>query len=141
MGKVYNSVIVAADSDRVWNTLRDFHDLSWAPDVVTSVEKVGDADGTTPGARRILNEAFHETLLTHDDDDKKLTYSIDDGPGPVARDAVNEYVGTVRVRPVTDDGTSFVEWYSEYDSRDDAAVGEFCNPIYQALLGALKKRF
>ena len=91
--------------------------------------------------RRILNDAFHETLIAIDDDARVLRYSIDDGPGPVARDAVRNYIGRLRVAPVTSDDTAFVEWESSYDSPDDAAVGELCNPIYRALLTTLRDHF
>ncbi|NQU38595.1 MAG: SRPBCC family protein [Lentisphaerae bacterium] len=141
MGTCYNSVTLNASSEQVWETIKDFHDMSWAAGVITNLEKIGEKDGRTPGAKRILNELFHETLLSIDHEAKGLTYSIDDGPGPVARDAVKNYVGTVSVRPVTNDNTTFVEWVSTYESADDTAVGEFCGPIYNALLGAMKTHF
>jgi hypothetical protein len=59
----------------------------------------------------------------------------------VARDAVKNYVGEVRVSSSDEDGTTLVEWETTYESPDDTAVGDFCNPIYQALLGALAKKF
>lgn len=139
MGQCYNSCVVPRPADHVWRTLRNFHDLAWAAGVVTRADRVGDLPGDRPGARRVLNGAFHETLLTLDDAARTFSYSIDDGPGPVAKDAVRNYVGTVRVAPVTDSDASFVEWISTYESADPAAVGALCNPVYQALLGALKK--
>ena len=141
MGKCYNSVVIDASCEKVWRTIRDFHDLSWAPGVVTKVDAEGDCTGDQIGAKRILNDAFHETLLTLDDDAHTFSYSIDDGPGPVSKDSVSNYVGTVRVLPITESGTTFIEWQSTYDSPDDAAVGDFCNPIYVALLGAMKQHF
>ncbi len=141
MGRCYNSVTVSATSDQVWETLKNFHDMSWAEGVITHVETVGDLDGATAGAKRILNEAFHETLISVDADNKQFTYSIDDGPGPVAKDAVQNYIGTVTVHSVTQDNTAFVEWESTYDSSDDQAVGDLCNPVYHALLSALKAHF
>jgi hypothetical protein len=42
---------------------------------------------------------------------------------------------------VTDTGQTLVVWSSSYDSDSSEAVGEFCNPIYQALLAALKSHF
>ncbi len=57
----YNSVTVNAPVDKVWEVLRNFHDMSWSPDVVTQLEAVGDAGGTEIGAKRNLNGAFHET--------------------------------------------------------------------------------
>jgi len=141
MGKCYNSVTVNAPGDQVWNAIKDFHEMSWATGVITSVEKDGQIAGDTPGAMRLLNGAFHETLISIDEEGKTFSYSIDDGPEPLAKDSLWSYVGTVKVYPVTIDNTTFVEWQSEYDAADDQAVGDFCNPIYEALLSALKGYF
>jgi hypothetical protein len=114
--------------------------MSWAAGVIEKLEPVGETGGTRIGARRILNGVFPETLLALDDVNRELKYSIDDGPGPVAKDQVAGYVGTVRVFPVTDGNGTFVEWSSSWqDSK--GGVKEFCDPIYQALLGALQKHF
>jgi hypothetical protein len=139
MGKTYQSIVVNASADKVWEKLRNFHDMSWAPEVVTSVDAVGDKKGDQPGAKRVLNDAFHETLHALDDDNRELTYSIDDGPSPVSADEVSNYEGHVRVRPVTEseEGT-FVEWYSHWTGKDEEAA-EFCHGIYAGLLGQLKK--
>ncbi len=137
----YNSTVVNANLDDVWEALRSFHDLGWASGVITQVDVVGDVPDGEVGARRILNDAFHETLRSLDDANHEFTYSIDDGPGPVARDAVNNYVGQVRAFSVTDGDATFVEWISDYESADPGAVQEFCDPIYHALLQALKAHF
>ena len=63
-----NSAVVGAPLEKVWSTLRDFHDLSWAPNVITKLEKIGSAHGTQIGAKRVLNDAFHETLVALDDE-------------------------------------------------------------------------
>ena len=141
MGKCYNSTTVDAPIDEVWSAVSHFHDLSWAPEVVTDVETVGDRRHDQIGAQRILNGVFHETLLSLDNLNRTLSYSIDDGPGAVAKGAVSNYIGKVRVSPITADNMTFVEWESTYDSADDAAVGALCNPIYQALLAALRGHF
>ena len=141
MGLCYNTAVVNAPVEKVWEAIRDFHDLGWSKNVVTSVETVGDAGGGDIGARRVLNGAFHETLQTLDEEERSLTYSIDDGPGPVAKDAVSNFVGAVRLWPVTQNETTFVEWQASYESQDDDAVGDFCNPIYQGLLKDLQEHF
>ncbi|MFO7994583.1 MAG: SRPBCC family protein [Marinobacter sp.] len=139
MGKTYQSVVVNAPIETVWAKLRDFHDMSWAPDVVTRVDAVGDKKGDQPGAKRVLNGAFHETLHALDDENRELTYSIDEGPSPVSSNEVSSYEGHVRVRPVTEgDGGTFVEWYSHWKGNDESAA-EFCHGIYAGLLGQLKK--
>ncbi len=137
----YNSVTVDSPVDQVWQALRDFHDLSsCCPDVITQLEPVGDVGGTEIGAKRILNGAFHETLLTLDDEERTFSYGIDDGPEAVSKDNVQGYIGEVRVFPVTDDDSTFVLWTSRWDS-SGGGVQEFCDPICQALLGALKSHF
>lgn len=137
----YNSAVVNAKPGKVWDTLKDFHDLSWSKNVVENVEAVGEKSGTEPGAKRVLNGAFHETLLSVDDESKTFSYSIDDGPGAVSKDNVSGYVGSVTVYPVTDAGTSFVEWKSDWESEKEESVAELCNPIYHALLQDLKAHF
>lgn len=137
----YNSTVVNATADDVWEKLNDFHDLSWSENVIEDVKKVGDNAGTEPGARRVLNNAFHETLLSIDNESRVLSYSIDDGPGAVSKENVNGYVGTVTVSPVTDTDSSFVEWKSEWEQEKEVGVAELCNPIYHALLQDLKSHF
>ncbi len=141
MGKCYNSTVVDASIDDVWDMIKDFHQLSWGDKVITKVDIVGEVSGTEVGAKRILNEAFHETLLSADSKNFSFTYSIDDGPGPVSNDSVSNYVGKVSLYPVTDSGKTFVEWISTYESDSDSVVGDFCNPIYAGLLSSLKSRF
>ncbi len=139
MGSCYNSITISAPADKVWATIRNFHELGWAAGVVDKLDAVGDVTGENVGAQRVLNDAFHETLRSLDEASRSFTYSIDDGPGPVAKDAIKNYVGSVKVFPITADDSTFVEWASSYDSSDSSAVGELCDPIYQALLGAMKK--
>jgi hypothetical protein len=134
------SIVVDAPIADVWSKFINFHDLSWAPNVITSVEKVGDIDGGAPGAKRILNDAFHETLIEIDNGEYFLKYSIDDGPSPVSKDEVENYVGTVKLSPAEDGNGTLVEWTSSWDSKVDDAV-EFCHGIYVALLGDLAKSF
>jgi hypothetical protein len=141
MGHCYNSTIVNAPADKVWATLRKFHDFSWAKGVVEKCEPQGAMPPDKPGAQRVLNGAIHETLVSLDDQARVMTYSIDDGPVPLARDAMSRYVGRVRVAPVTENGSAFVEWESAYETKDDQAVAAFCDPIYRALLAALRAHF
>ncbi|WP_083394797.1 SRPBCC family protein [Marinobacter sp. AC-23] len=63
MGKTYQSIVVNAPAEKIWNALRDFHDLSWAPDVISDVDVVGEKKGDQSGAKRVLNGAFHETCV------------------------------------------------------------------------------
>ena len=83
-----NSIVVSASVEKVWARLRDFHDLSWSPNVIENAEVVGDVPGNQIGAKRVLNGVFHETLLGLDDNARTVRYSIDDGPGAVSKGSV-----------------------------------------------------
>lgn len=134
------SIVVDAPIADVWRRFADFHDLSWAPNVISSVQKVGSIDGGTPGAKRILNAAFHETLTELDGDKYFLKYSIDDGPSPVSKEEVANYFGVVQLTPSEEGDGTLVRWTSSWESNVDDAV-EFCHGIYVALLGELAKSF
>jgi hypothetical protein len=142
METCYNSIRIPVPVEDVWNAIRDFHNLSWAGEAITKVTAIGAVKGDQVGAKRVLNDTFEETLLSLDDGDHKFSYSIDDAPGtPVSRENVRNYVGEVRLAPITEDNSTFVEWRSSCDATDAAAVSNFCNPIYGAALRSLKKRF
>ena len=64
MGECTNSIVVSAPVDKVWATVRDFHDMSFAPEIIESVTTVGSLRGDEPGAKRVLNGAFHETMTS-----------------------------------------------------------------------------
>jgi len=142
----YNAVVINRGADDVWGALRSFHDLSWAPNVITDLKPIGDAGATDVGARRVLNDAFHETLRMLDDKNRAFTYSIDDGPGPTSSGNVAGYVGEVRVLPLTvgsDADQCVVVWTSDWVSEEGegGSVAEFCDPIYRALLSDMKASF
>ena len=137
MGLCYNTININAPIDKVWETISNFHDMSWAAGVITSLRIVGAQQGNEIGARRVLNDAFHETLTELDAAQYSFSYSIDDGPGPIAKDAVENYIGSVKLSQ-THNGT-FVEWRSSFESTNSKEISEFCDPIYQALLSALQE--
>jgi hypothetical protein len=133
MQRTYQSIRINAPVDKVWNAVKDFHDLSWAPNVITKCEAVGDKSGTEIGAKRILNDAFHEALIELDDATHTMRYSIDNGPSPVSPEDVKGYVGHLHLLPITKDDTTFAEWSSSWESDSEDAV-EFCHTIYVAFL-------
>lgn len=137
----YNSIVINAPADKVWDVLKNFHDLSWSKNVVSKVDVIGTKGPMESGAKRILNDAFEETLLSFNDVAKTFTYSIDDGLGAVSKDNVEGYVGEVTVYPVSENNTSFVLWTSEWKSSKAGGVAEFCSPVYHALLQDLKLYF
>ena len=138
MGKTYQSITINAPVEKVWQAVRDFHDMSWCPNVITKLEKIGDKAGDEIGAGRKLNDAFSETLRELDDSNMTFSYSIDDGPSPISKDDVKNYVGTVKLSSAPGAEETLVEWSSVWENNDDAAQ-EFCHSIYLALLGDMKR--
>ena len=58
----------------------------------------------------------------------------------ISKEKVKGYIGEVRAFGVTDDDSTFVLWTSSWES-SEGGVQEFCDPIYRALLAALKSHF
>ena len=136
MPSTYQSNIINAPVEKVWLTISDFHDMSWAPTVIMSCDAIGDKLGNDIGAQRVLNGAIHETLQEIDEDAHYIRYTIDDGPEPVSPSDVQNYIGEIKLTPVTMSDTTLVEWSSSWDSDKEDAV-TFCHNIYVALLGEL----
>jgi hypothetical protein len=92
MQATYQSVTLLAPISDVWDQFKDFHALPFAGPVISKIEKVGEKSGTQIGAQRILNDAFHETLVEYNPLEYQLSYSIDDGPSPVSKKEVANYI-------------------------------------------------
>ena len=140
MPETNQSIDINAPISDVWAKLNDFHNFSWAPNVITSVDKVGDVDGSQVGAKRVLNKAFHETLVEIDNSNNSLKYSIDDGPSPVSKNDVSNYFGSINLSSSDDNTQTHVSWTSSWESNSEDAV-EFCQGIYVALLDELAASF
>ncbi|MDD5277134.1 MAG: SRPBCC family protein [Methylovulum sp.] len=140
MPSCYQSIVVNAPIDAVWDTIKNFHDMSWAPGVIAKCEVVGGKLGTEAGAKRVLNDAFHETLIECSDQEHRVRYSIDEGPSPVSSAEVSHYIGDLHLITATLNNATFVEWGSSWESNTED-VAEFCQQIYVALLGELAQKF
>ncbi|MCP5068960.1 MAG: SRPBCC family protein [bacterium] len=132
----YNSKIINAPADKVWAAISNFHNMDWAKGVIEALDVIGGKQGDQLGARRKLNGAFTETLVSVDNEARTFSYTIDDGPGPLEGDNCTGYLGRVEVHPLTDGDRTFVKWSSRWDT-ENGGVKELCDPIYQALLGAM----
>ena len=59
----------------------------------------------------------------------------------MSADDLKFYYGTVSVRPVTDENESYVAWVTHFESKNDSAAQQFCDPFCRGFLGDLKARF
>ena len=140
MPETNQSIDINAPISDVWAKLNNFHNFSWAPNVITSVDKVGVIDGGQVGAKRVLNNAFHETLVEIDNKNYSLKYAIDDGPSPVSKNDVSNYFGSINLSSSNNNTQTHVSWISSWESNSEDAV-EFCHGIYVALLDELAASF
>mgnify|MGYP001827227115 FL=1 len=104
----HQPIKVAARAGQVWRTVRDFHDFSWST-TIASCEAIGSKPGNVVGAQRLLNGAFADTLIEHNDGTYTMPYSIDYGPNPISAGDVREYIGHPKLRPITHDNTTFAD--------------------------------
>lgn len=138
MPKCYQTRVIEAPIEKVWETIKCFHNLSWCPNVITSTQKVDELSGNEVGAKRILNEAFHETLLSICNTNHTFSYSIDEGISPVSSKEVSNYVGNVKLLPITVSNQTFIEWESSWDAKTSEAE-EFCHMIYVAMINDMNE--
>jgi Polyketide cyclase / dehydrase and lipid transport len=145
MAKSYASTTIDAPADRVWERIRDFNGLAtWHSGLISASEIAGGKSGDQVGAIRTLTlgdgALVTEQLLAHSDLERSYTYDFQD-PSPFD---IDNYCSTIRVTPVTDGDTSFVEWWTTFDcDRDQQAhwIGFFASEVFQGGLDALKAHF
>jgi len=116
----YVSATVDARIDLVWSVLQDFHGIDrW----VRRIRSAEPEDAASPAAvgstRRLTMEPdgrmVRERLVHYDAPGHRYSYEFaGDQPFPV-----RAYRGTVHLLPVTLSGTTFVEWYGEFDCDAD----------------------
>lgn len=143
MGYAYASGVISAPVEQVWTLVRRFDGLpAWHP-YVTSCEMVDDAHPMAVGSRRVQGLANGGTALAQlvslDDAKRALVYEMLEGPWPV-----RNYVATVQLTPITESGTTFVEWWGRFDADQavtDAVETDFRDGTYEAGVRALQEWF
>ena len=143
MAQVYTSSVIAAPVDQVWSAIRDFNGLpDWHPAIAESrIEGGAPADQVgCVRAFRLKDGGFiRERLLALSDYDCSCTYAILESPM-----AVENYVATLKVTPITDGGRCFAEWSAEFDcpeEREADLVALIGDQVFQGGFDALKRRF
>lgn len=143
MAKVFVSTIIDAPVGRVWAVIRDFNALpAWTPFAAESrIEQGAKADevGCIRNFRLKNGGRIRERLLALSDYDFSIVYAILESPM-----AVESYVATLRLFPVTDGDRSYAEWSAEFDcppEREASLVAEIGRGVFLAGLKALQNRF
>ena len=143
MARVYVSSVIDAPAPRVWERVRDFNALPrWHPRIADSQIENGepsDKVGCIRSFRLQNGDQLREQLLALSDYDMFCTYAILDSPM-----ALENYVATLRLTPVSDGDRCFIEWSAEFDC-DPAKEADLTNGIggdvFQGGFDALKRHF
>lgn len=142
MSKVYCSAVVPVPVEDVWAVVRDFNGLpDWHPQVADSAiedDLPADVVGCVRSYHFTDGDHLRERLLALSDLDHSCTYTIVESPLPVVN-----YLSELRLRRVTADETTFVEWVGQFDVAD-ADEADMCNTImtvYHDGLHTLAQRF
>ncbi|MER8384502.1 SRPBCC family protein [Mesorhizobium sp. M0166] len=143
MSKVYVSSVIPAPAAEVWKIVRDFNGLpAWAPFVAESrIEQNAPADqiGCIRNFVHRDGGRIRERLLALSDYDLSCSYAILESPM-----AVENYIATLSLTPVTDGNLTLAEWQAEFDcapEREAALMHQIGTGVFQAALSALKQRF
>lgn len=121
MGQVFVSTIIPAPVDMVWSTLRAFDSVdTWAPRPGRSVEMEEGRAPDQVSALRLMKQGDEtvacERLVAHSDVERSFTYEL---ATKVDGFDIENYRATVRLAPVTADGTTFVYWTATFDCNLD----------------------
>jgi uncharacterized protein YndB with AHSA1/START domain len=143
VARVYVSSVINAPAARVWERVRDFNGLPrWHPRIRESrIENGEPADkvGCIRDFRLQNGDRIREKLLGLSDHDLFCTYAILESPM-----ALENYVATLRLTPVTDGDRTFVEWSADFDCAPDVEsdlVNGIGSNVFQGGFDALKRHF
>lgn len=137
---VYESAIINAPREEVWEVIRDFNALpEWQPAIAESEIEEGSGIGSVRHLTLEDGRSIREKLLTLSDIDFKCVYTILESPMPL-----KNYVATLKLYEVTATNQTFGEWYAYFDITDLSAEKETVDTISGFLssgLDSLVERF
>jgi Polyketide cyclase / dehydrase and lipid transport len=144
MATSYASTVINASPADVWARIRDYNGLPhWVGGIITGSEiEDGKAADQVGCVRKLTLEdgsVIRERLLAFSDADRSYVYNFETTPFDV-----DNYHATLTVKPVTDGGGSFVEWWTTFDcDRDQQAhwTEFFASQVFQGGFDALKAHF
>lgn len=142
MSIAYVSTTIDAGIDAVWSVLHDFHRIDrWVRRIRSAEPEDGAGPAAVGSTRRLTMEPngrlVRERLVHYDAPGHRYSYEFaGDQPFPV-----RAYQGTVHLLPVTLSGTTFAEWYGEFDCDADVVdrLTTVFTGIYAGFLDDLRR--
>jgi hypothetical protein len=140
MAKAFYSIVLDHPADEVWEVIRPFGHYAWAGVESEVVLEDGKRDDQVGAVRRIGagESARRQKLLAHSDLERSYTFCFV-GAAPLP---VDNYVATIRVRPIAETGQSYVEFSATFDcALEERArwIGSLEHDGYAKWLGALRR--
>ncbi|MCY1254205.1 Polyketide cyclase / dehydrase and lipid transport [compost metagenome] len=121
MASAYTSWIIEAPVEQVWALVRDFNGLpNWNPGIVESVIEdtvASDVVGAVRSLKLANGASGRERLLALDDRRYQVMYNFELAPLPL-----DNYVGRIDLKPLSDGTRTLAIWHSTYDERPDNEV-------------------
>jgi len=119
VSRAYFSAHLPADIDRVWAVVGDFHGVAkWISAIDTCVARGGRAAGELGAIREFTTRGgatLQETLVAYDGVGHSYSYEfVGTIPYPVS-----SYRGTAHLLPIVEDGTTFIEWFGDFEAERD----------------------
>lgn len=140
MARVYVSSVMDIPIEEAWGVLRDFNALPIYHPFFSKSEIEGGKPADQIGCVRDFythdGGRIREELLTLSDREYTCCYRILEAALPV-----RNYVSEMRLKPVTEGGMTFGEWWAEYDvpEKDAASVHQTVSDTFRlAFEGAVK---
>jgi hypothetical protein len=140
MSRIYESAIIDAPIEKVWELVKDFNDLpKWHPAIRESELEGGSNVGCVRHFFLHDGSELREKLLGLSDWEHSVTYGmVQSGM------KLTNYVSVLRFLPVTDRGQTFGEWSAFYDDTDASSREEtaaIVHEVFRSGLAALVERF
>jgi len=118
MVTVYESAIIHASVSDLWPSVGDFLGMSkWHPAVLGAALKSGSPDkvGAVRECELDGGAKIVENQVERSDEKYFYSYSITESPMPMSN-----HKATIRLRPVTESGATFIEWVHTLDPKPGA---------------------
>jgi Polyketide cyclase / dehydrase and lipid transport len=124
--RVYESAVVPAPRQQVWQKIRDFNALpAWHPGIAKSELEGGDCVGCVRHFFLQNGAELRERLLALSDLDCTCVYSMLESPMPL-----KNYVATLRLYEITATNQTFAEWIAYFDVTDASAEADTVETVH-----------
>ncbi len=134
MPYVYESGIISAPRQQVWEHIRDFNALpKWHPAIATSQLEGGAGVGVVRHFFLVGGGELREKLLGLSDQECSCSYTILESPMPLTN-----YLATLKLYPITTTQETFMEWYAYFDATDLASGAETVQTVHNVFASGIE---